>query len=212
MTYSLAITTVERVYRQTFFQRLLDTGTLTHPRVRGVHIVQNRLPNEAFVYASRAAIYDNPDWVIVLEDDIDIIDDFIGSVDRWLSDVEEPTLQFYPLGCALRRAMRHAVSRQDRSLRWPIRHFYGMTAVAIRRDPLALFCDELERSPDWMVPVYAIDENFKRWHLRRYSSQKDTITPVPCFIDHCGAVSSQTMAPEHFTGQYMGFMGRATRY
>ena len=212
MTYSLAITTVDRPYRHTFFQRLLDTGTLTHPLVRGVHIIQNRLPNEAFLYASRAAQRDHTDWVIILEDDIEMIDDFMGSTDRWLTAVQQPTLQFYPLGSALRRAMRRAHAAGVRTVPWPIRHFYGMTAVAIRLTPLAMFCAELERSPDWMVPVYGVDENFKRWHLRTYPSQRDTLTPYPCFVDHRGAVSSQIMAPEHFTGSYPGFVGRDTRY
>ena len=108
--------------------------------------------------------------------------------------------------------MRAAQATGQRTVRWPIRHFYGMTAVAMRRKPLAAFCDVLEQSPDWIVPVYAIDENLKRWHLRTYPEQHDTLTPAPCFIDHRGAVSSQTMAPEHFTGQYEGFSGRDTRY
>ena len=212
MTYSLAITTVERPYRQTFFQRLLATGTLTHPLVRGVHIIQNRLPTEAAIYACRAACADGADWVLILEDDIEIIDDLIGSTDRWLTAVQEPSLHFYPLGSALRRSMREAQRAGARTVRWPIRHFYGMTAVAFRRESLLAFCQDLARSPDWMVPVYGIDENLKRWHLRRYPEQRDTVTPVPCFVDHRGAVSSQTMAPDHFTGQYIGYVGRDTRY
>lgn len=212
MTYSLAITTVDRPYRQEFFRRLVATGTLTHARVRGVHIIQNRPPNEAFVYAARAAQADGADWTIILEDDIEIIDDFMGSVDRWLQDVQEPSLHFYPLGCALRRAMRKAQADGARSLRWPIREFYGMTAVAIRRTPLATFCAELERAPDWMMPVYGVDENFKRWHLRHYPEQTDTITPVPCFVDHRGTTTSQTMAPAHFTGTYPGFVGTNITY
>lgn len=212
MTYSIAITTVDRPYRDAFFQRLVETHTLTHPLVRGVHISANRLPNDNAVHVCRAAIRDAADWVLFLEDDIDIIDDFIGSVDRWLTDVQEPLLQFYPLGSALKRDMRHAIATQARTVRWPIRHFYGITAVAFRTDALATFCDVVSSNPPWMIPVYALDENLKRWHRRTYPTQTDTLTPAPCFVNHLGAQSSQRMAPEHFTGDYPGFISRATRY
>lgn len=212
MTYSICIPTVSRPYRGHVFTRLLETRTLEHPLISGFHIAYNRLPNENALYAMRLAIADRADWIIFMEDDIEIIDDFLGSTDRWLRDFADARTHFYPLGCGVRRAFLRAQQAGAHKWDWPIRHFYGATAVAFRREDAERFCDVAETCPAWMVDVTGLDENMKRWHQRAYPDVQTVPTPIPCFVNHLGQQTSQTMAPEHWTGDYVGFIGTQTTY
>lgn len=212
MTYSITMTSVERPYRHDTFLRLVETGTLEHPLLCGFHIAYNRLPNINTVHVWQQALLDNADWILFLEDDIDIIDDFLGSTDRWLADHARAHIQFYPLGCGVRGAMRRAKEQRARSFNWPIRAFYGATALALRPAFVRDFCETYAQHPDWMMNPYGLDENLKRYIQRMYPDQPHICTPVPCFIDHRGAQTSQTMANSHWTGSYTGWEGRAITY
>lgn len=214
MTFSFSIPTVRRSGRplQLLLQRLLDTGTFDDPRVIGFHLSYGRGPNDNAVHALRHAAADDPTWVIHLEDDVDIVDDFLGSVDRWLTDVALPDIRLYPLGCAVRRAMRAARAAGQHTWEYPLREFYGACGFAMRPADARDFCDRHDSQPAWMMPWNGIDVNLKRWHERRVPTQTVLLTPVPCLIDHLGAVSSLSTDPKHFTGRYDGFVGRHGRY
>lgn len=212
MTFSIAMTSVDRPYRHHTFLRLVETGTLEHPLVRGFHIAYNRLPNPNTIHVLEQALLDEADWILFLEDDIEIVDDFLSSTDRWLTDFSHPNIHFYPLGCGVRSALHRARAQELRSWDWPVRNFYGATAVALRPAFAAAFCDAHRQQSDWLMPIYGLDENLKRAHQRLYPEQAFIRTPVPCLIDHRGAVTSQTMANAHWTGQYQGWEGVSVRY
>lgn len=212
MTYSICITTVNRPYREYTFRRLLDTKTLTHPLVRGFHVAYERLPNPNTDVVFRAALCDGADWILFLEDDIDLIDDFIGSTDRWLHEYAIPEVQFYPLGCGVRHAMQKARRAGARMWEWPLKEFFGATALALRPAFVQAFCEMYATRPAWITDPTGLDENLKGFHRQVAPTITTLRTPVPCFIDHRGAVTSQTTAAEHWTGSYIGWEGPRSTY
>lgn len=210
MTYSIGIPTVNRPYRQQMFRRLVETGTLTHPLCKGFHLAYDRLPNTNIGHVMDQCIMDGTDWILLLEDDIEIVDDFLASVDRWLTNYEDPKVKFYPLGCGVRRKMKDARWQGKRAWQWPLKDFYGATAIAMRTEQVKLYRACMHENFDWMMPVTGFDENLKVWHTKYYGDY--TITPVPCFVDHLGVETSQTMAEPHWTGSYVGFEGTKIAY
>lgn len=211
MTYSLCMTTVARPYRQHTFRRLVESGTLDHPLLRGFHIAYERLPNPNTDHVFRQALQDDTDWILFLEDDIDLIEDFLGSTDRWLADYATPDIHFYPLGCGVRRAYLRARDEGNRMWDWPLHEFFGATALALRPEFVRAFCETYATRPDWFIDPTGLDENLKQFH-RRYSTSPVLRTPIPCFIDHCGVETSQTTAEPHWTGTYPGWIGVTGRY
>lgn len=215
-TYSLCIPTVPRPegHCARLLARLVETGTLTHPQVRGLHVAceDGNGPNETAARALFAAVDDMADWIVFLEDDIDIIDDLIGSTDRWLREFHRTEILFYPLGCNARRAMRAASAAGQRAWNYPIEEFYGACGLVFSTGAAALFLTETWRKPEWMMPWCGLDENLKRWHQLVYPNQPHLVTPVPSFIDHLGAVSSIDKSQSHFTGRYPVVADRSFRY
>jgi hypothetical protein len=212
MTFSLGMPTVARPYRRQTFQRLVETGTLEHPSVRGFHLVHNRTPNSHVFQLLRACLSDDTEWVIYLEDDIDIIDDFLGSTERWLADVATPDVLFYPLGCGVRGKVKQALAAQARRWNWPLNTFFGATGFAMRSIDAFRFLEDCCFYPD-APPSYidaSLDHMMRRWHLH-LSPARMVPTPVPCFVDHLGEVSSQQVEA-HWTGSYVGWQGRGTTY
>lgn len=213
MTYSICLTSVDRPYRHHTFQRLVETGTLEHPLVRGFHIAYNRLPNQNTDHVFRQALMDETDWILFLEDDIEIADDFLGSADRWLTDYARPTTHLYPMGCGVRRAYLKARDAGARAWEWPLKEFFGATALMLRPSFVRGFCDlyASPERPDWFVDPTGLDENLKQYHLRCEPTAM-LRTPIPCLMDHRGAVSSQTTAEPHWTGEYPGWIGPHATY
>ena len=102
MTFSICIRTVYRPqnYLNGLLRRLAETRTLEDRSVRGLHVSHGEglTPNANAVRALRMSAADEADWILFLEDDIEIVNDFIGSVSRWLTDFARYDVLFYPLG------------------------------------------------------------------------------------------------------------------
>lgn len=214
MTYSICIPTVTRPYRSHIFKRLVETGTLEHPLVKGFHIGYDRGPNDNAEHVMRQAIADNTDVILFLEDDIEIIDDFIGSIDRWLQDVRNPRVHVYQLGFApcnrTERSHAHkAIRRRELTYKIPLQYYFGSCGLAFFRNDLIHYCDTYATRPDWMEHWKGLDVNISRWHERLEGPDQYIPAPIPCFIDHRGLQSS---VGSRWTKGYMGFVGTEYRY
>ncbi len=212
LTFSVCIPTVARPYRAHLFRRLVETGTLDHPLVTGFHVVYGRGPNDNATHALQAAVRDGADYVIFLEDDIEIVDDFIGSIARWMADVYDPRVHVYPLGCAARRAARRCLNEGILTWRYPVKEFFGACGLVFPTTSAKAFCDVCVQHPEWMMEWNGLDVNIKRWHQRIEPAQHYLLTPFPCLIDHRGETSSLSTDPAHFTGRYEGFIGTEWTY
>mgnify|MGYP003642232917 CR=1 FL=1 len=215
MTYSIAISTVDRPYRQEFFERLAVTGTLAHPLVKGFHVSYDRGPNESAHHAMKAAAGDQSDFIIFLEDDIDILNDFVSSIDSWMQDVLDPHIHVYPLGCGAQRALRRARTTGHTSWRWPLKDYFGTCGLVMRREDALDFIYVYETLPElypaekqWMVRWNCMDVNLREWHRRIEPEQTYLVTPTTCFIQHQGVVSSLSTEPSHWTGTFQNWQGR----
>lgn len=211
MTYAIGMRTMPRPqdYCKQTLMRLVETGTLQDRRVKGLHVSDGRglTPNQNGCRALRLAASDEPEWVIFMEDDVDIIDDFIGSVDRWLERFAVSDVLFYPLGCFYIDAVRDA--RDVGYWPMPVDKYYGSQAF-VMRTPDALAYAEwligLKKAPEDDV---SFDIHLQRWHKIVRPHQPVVHTPAPCFIDHTGEYS--LMGPPGSwarVGRVLGFAGR----
>jgi hypothetical protein len=195
-TYSIGIRTIARKndYCRGTLLRLVETGTLQHPDILGLHVSRGEgiTPNRNGCRALLLAANDEPDWVIFLEDDIDVINDFLGSVDRWLTKFARPEVLAYPLSCFYSGAMIHCA--ETGAWEYPIEKYYGSQGFVIRTSDAVKFaiwlmgwCERYNFSEDRDV---SFDIRLGEWHREALPDQKFLLTPSPCFLDHTGEFSS----------------------
>lgn len=187
-------------------QRLLETGTIQHRDVRGFHVSHGEglTPNQNGFQALRMAAHDAADWIIFIEDDIDIIDDFIGSVERWLAKFATPEVLAYPLGSFYPTITPWHHERGAWDI--PCDMYYGSQAVLFRT------CDALDfaRWAEQSGRDTEFDLHIAQWQEARTSSGARLLTPAPCFVDHVGVKSA--MGSWERTGRMLDFPGRAWSY
>jgi len=215
VTFSIGIRTVFRPqnYCRNTVVRLAESGTLSHPSVLGLHVHHGEVlnPNMNGVGALRAAARDNPDWVVFLEDDIDIINDFINSLQAWLDAFARDDVFFYPLG-----SFYAGITQSRRAYGFwemPLHLYYGSQAVAFRTHDALHYAHWLDEhqgdtTPEWSQ--WRFDQHFDMhlamWQRMVGGNNEITITPSPCFVDHVG--ENSIMGTWERTGRMLDFAGR----
>ena len=139
-----------------------------------------------------AAQEERADWVLVLEDDIDVCARFLESVARWLEDyvVDGPMLYSFGANYAQIRACK---TRGESVWFYPCHAFYGALACAWRRGHASSLAEWLGQDPGIVqedggkVRNRGHDLLLGQWgkvmgltHFR---------ASVPCFIQHIGLES-----------------------
>lgn len=218
MTFGIGLRTVDRPqnYCAETLLRLQQTGTIYHPSVKGFYVSHGEglTPNENGAKALRLAAQDNPDWVLFLEDDIDVIDDLIGSVERWLTAFAHQDILVYPLGCAYPSIVGQAAERG--AWDYPIADtFYGTQALLFRTpDALAYAAWLLEIPEHVSRREICFDLWLAKWHLEQRPDQKFLRTPAPCFVDHLGehSIMGDNKQSWERCGRFEAFGGRKFSY
>jgi hypothetical protein len=204
-TFSYAIRTVPQ--RADLFLSLLAriSPSLLSPSVLGLHVSPNGsvAPNENGCRALDAAALDRADWVLFLEDDADPIDDFLGSVERWLTDFATDDVHIYPLGSPLTVSNVPAVQ-------WPISQFYCSVALAIRGSLVGSLVAYLRANSHVRT---GFDIMAGHWH-RTVSPSNYLIAAQPCLVDHVGDESTliDTRPGRNVVGRFERFIGRDFSY
>lgn len=213
MTFSIGLRTITRLQRycQQTLQRYLESGVVYHPSVVGFHVSHGEdcSPNENAVRALRMAARDNPDWVIFSEDDVDIINDLIGSLERWLDRFARPTVRAYPLGCAYPGLIQ--LARDRGCWDYPLEQFYGTQVVVFRTVDALDYATFLENIPiDANRRDICFDLWLGNWHRQVEPNQLHLLTPAPCFIDHVGQFSIMGDNKQSWErcGRFEAFAGR----
>jgi hypothetical protein len=206
-TFSIGIRTIARRvdYCRGTLLRLVESGTLQHPSLRGLHLHHGEgiTPNQNGARAIQLAAHDDVEWVIFLEDDVDMIDDFLGSVDRWLARYARPEVRAYPLSCFYSDAIAHF--REAGVWEMPIEKFYGSQGFVMPVLDAIAFSGWVERQPR----AASFDLYLSEWHRLVEPEQPHLLTPAPCFLDHTGEFSS--LGPPgswERVGRVEGFAGR----
>lgn len=161
-------------------------------------------PNEnGCIALERAAAEGGAEWLVFLEDDADPIDDFFGSVERWLADWSVEDVHVYPLGSVL------SVS-DVAAIRWPIEQFYCSVALAIRASMAHSLIDYLRVNTHVRT---GFDIMTGHWH-RTVSPSPHLIAAQPCMVDHIGDDSTliETRPHRNVVGRFKRFVGRDYSY
>lgn len=205
-TFAISMPTWERPvpYRAETLKKLVGSGVFAHPGFRGIHITHKRgAATNAAMCLFQAAV-SRPDWVFHLEDDAEVLKKhFAESVLAWLADHAVPSVHMYPLGC------HHAKKFKKHATAWdyPLEVYYGAVGVALRGPFARLFAASLLDADPEGFNENIFDVHLKDYHFQEEPTVSHVLTPVPCFVDHRGAVSSLPTAsdPKHYVGGYPGF-------
>ena len=150
------------------------------------------------------------DWVLFLEDDIDVCGDFIASVERWLFDHQTTLPIIYPLG-ANYGEVEQAFARGETSWQYPIHKFYGTQAFAIRSRDVATYTEYIREH------CFDLHEDGTGYdHLIRDCAtlleMTHFVTPAPSFVQHIGTTSVINPRPADKIHTFPSFPGHDWSY
>jgi hypothetical protein len=126
-------------------------------------------------------------WAMVLEDDLDFCDDFIGSVLRWLHDHARTDRLMYVFGANYAQ-IALCVRRGETSWDYPVTAFYGAQACAWRTEDAAQLARWLGPDPSYGgVTDHGHDLLLQRWGKERGLTH--FLASAPSFVQHIGQAS-----------------------
>jgi hypothetical protein len=203
MTFSFAVRTVPA--RRELFARLMTMllHQLTFPSVRGIHVSADPTvpPNRNGTRAIEAALADESDWIIFLEDDAGLIYDLVGSVERWMDDHHDPNVHIYPLGAQYAEVFNWKPPMWT----YPLKDYYCSVAFVVRATMVPSLVAFFNRD---VATRQGFDLEIARWHAT-VSSSDHLLTPVPCFVEHLGDDSTliNGRSMRNVVGRFHGFKG-----
>lgn len=164
--------------------------------------------------AIRIAAGAGADWVLKLEDDLDFIDDFIGSVARWLGDYGDSDVAMFSLAMALEGLSDCRYAEPNESVLGPgssfprVRSmlaagksfvvrppqgFWGAQALAWKRRRAQEIADWLGDDPFYWNGEIAYRDNAHDFKIAEWVSTTDERAigvALPAFVQHIGRESS----------------------
>jgi len=150
-------------------------GVTFHPSLRRL------TRNENGVRCLEVALARAADYVLFLEDDLEVCHDLLASVDRWIEGrpaAQGPVL--YSVYCPFGRASQEG---QEGAWRYPRHLFNGCQAFALRSVDASGALDYLRKAlPGWGSPG-GFDRLLSAW-LRHCDGQ--ILASVPSFVQHVG--------------------------
>ena len=140
------------------------------------------------------------DWVLFVEDDIDVCDNFLASVEAWLTEFVTEDRRLYAFGSSYSQSRRGATDV-------PIRGFFGTQCIALRSGDavdLAGYLEEncYERGDDGVgYDILMHDWSWDRWpHIEQF------LASCPSFVQHIGRQS--LIEPRSSTHTFPTWKGR----
>lgn len=139
------------------------------------------------------------EWVIHLEDDVRICQDFLGSVSRWLNRYALGSTRLYSFFTpSIRREMLSAYPSVS-ALAFRLDRWTSSVCVALRYED-AQACGRwiLEHADTWRVgPQFqewankrGADKMIAAWQAVAYPASDLALASVPCLVQHVGRVST----------------------
>lgn len=180
--------------RPGYIRTELPAGVISDPWVRIAAAPDRvRTPNENGAATWREACADDAaDWVLVLEDDIDVCADFLDETARWLETHARDDRRVYPLGCPHRDVVTAAAAGQT-SWEYPIGHYWASQATVVRRPDAIRLAAYLEAHPIHGVGAQATTQShdwiLPDWARTDYPAIAHFLTPAPGLVQHIGRQS-----------------------
>jgi hypothetical protein len=147
-------------------------------------------------------------WSMVVEDDVDFCDDFLGSVARWLHDVikERGQSLMYVFGANYDQVGDLARAGKN-SWSYPLKAFYGNQALVWKQKTAKALAEWLGPDPSYNgVRDHGHDLLLQRWG--REMGAPHFVSSCPSFVQHIGNESGISNRFFHFAS----WPGRAWSY
>lgn len=141
------------------------------------------------------------EWVIHLEDDVKVCQDFVGSISRWIDahvDASTRLVSFFTPSIRRQMIAAHA-SGSISAIPFPLDRWCSSVCAAIRSDD-ARRCGPwiLEHAATWRTgPGFAAwathrgaDKMIAAWQAEAYPEIPTALASVPCLVEHVGRQSS----------------------
>ena len=140
-----------------------------------------RTRNQTGVACLEAGLATGAEWILFLEDDIQVCADFLGSVDRWIDQRPQPAAPtLYTFYCPFGRASYEGM---DGAWDYPLHLFNGCQAFALRSEDASGALEYLWRLlPTWGSPG-GFDRLLSAWLL---ACGGQILASVPSFVQHVG--------------------------
>jgi hypothetical protein len=153
---------------------------------------RGRLLQKNAAAAIRFATSVGADWTLVLEDDIVVCNDFLGSIVRWLED-HSGKPRMYSFGANYTQ-IEEAWRRGQTSWMYPVDAFYGATSLAWRTEDALSLLGWLGEDPKlWNGKEWVRDRGHDlmlgRWG--KATHQHFFLASAPCFVQHVGDESNR---------------------
>ena len=141
------------------------------------------------------------DWVVFIEDDIEVCFNFLDGVSQWLCHYESNQYKLFTFYTPYRE-VEECYSRKVPVWYYPIQFFYGTQAFALRSEDAYSLGEFLIHLPS---PTSSYDLAIKQWAYEN-SSSNYFLASVPCFCQHVGKESLLFTDPARFhqCGSYLG--------
>ena len=146
----------------------------------------------------RLAANAGAEWAMVVEDDVDFCDDFLGSVLRWVHDVERTGESFpmYVLGANYAQ-IEAAKMRGHIFWHYAPKNFYAAQALLWRSDVAKRLADWLGDDPSYNgIREHGHDLLLGKWGLLQ--NPACFCASVPSFVQHIGVTSGIGNKQFHF--------------
>ena len=197
--------------------RIVDSGSSAtyiaeQLRGRALPVITSEVRRNARQNVSQALLFAGQagaKWVLFMEDDIDVCDNFLNSVGKWLDDHEREDRRIYAFGAAYAQI---AQARTDGMTAWnyPIEAFYGTQCIALRTHDALGLSQHLHATPfvRGVDAPQAYDIAMSDWMREKYPSIRHFLASAPCFVQHLGEQSA--LGSKFFT--FQAFAGRNWSY
>lgn len=165
----------------------------------------NRSPNRNVAQALGYGGHSGKRWVLFLEDDIDVCDDFLTGVGQWLRDfAEDGRHLIHALGANYKFAKSGAAL-------YPIEQFYGTQGVVMRSDYACSLADWLlSHEFDMNTQGAAYDILMHHWAKTLHPEVRYFLAASPALVQHIGTESIIAPRPDIHT--FPSWPGPSWRY
>lgn len=161
---------------------------------------QKLTPNQNAVALMQGVAEVDCDWVLFMEDDISFCDDFLGSVDRWLSEHgnQNRVFTFY----TPYREVDNAFKGGQSSWGYQVEKFYGTQCLAMRPQDALSAAKALDRIAKTWHSTKGYDLLLKAW--AKEQGIRSFLASAPSFVQHIGTESSISSARFHACSSFQG--------
>lgn len=172
-----------------------------HPAPDNVRLTNNQNALRALQIGHRAAPL--ADYLVHLEDDIDVCRDLDGSIRRWLRDYGGVASALYTFHTPYRQVRQRFLAGES-IWEYPIRAFYGNQCWAMPMDLVPSAIRFLEKT----IPTWNSGQGFdlllKRWAQETWKGHEHFLASCPSFVQHVGEQSSLHPGRFHQNGSWPG--------